>query len=255
MENLIHHKPVLITGGSRGIGRATADICLQKGHSIIITARNQADLDTAVNEWKEQGIESAKIQSVLADMNKPEVVKSLPSKIDLPEEGLFGLVSNASYQVLKDAVDFSEQELQQTMQVNILSPILLIQFFYPYLKKAKGNIVHVGSISDTKRDRHYSLYGGSKAFMTAFVGHAAQEMGFDGVRINVVSPGATDTPLIRRMTSDGNWDLEELQKFKQSIPIEQRYGYAEEIAEAIYFTLAGPRYFHGEDLRIYGGHK
>jgi len=252
MENI---KTVLITGGSRGIGKATADLCLQNGHAVIVTARKQADLDTAKREWEAKGFASDNIQAVIADMNDPEAIKSLPSRLELPEGGLFGLVNNASYQVLKDAVAFSEQELQQSLQVNILSPILLIQAFYPYLKKARGSIVHVGSVSDRKRDRHYSVYGGSKAFMTAFVGHAAQEMGPDGVRINVVSPGATDTPLMRSMTEAGNWDLQEIEQFKKSIPIEQRYGTSEEMAEAIYFALAGPRYFHGEDLRIYGGHK
>lgn len=248
-------KTVLITGGSKGIGHATTELLLEQGFRVIVLARDEERLKQVRDDFVAAGHDKQDIEVHAMDMANVELIDSVISQFKLLQEGLFGLVSNAAIEILKPAMDFSLEELEQTWRINILGPIRMMQACYPFLKKAQGSIVHIGSVSDFDRDADYSVYGGSKAFMKGFVGHAAQEMGPDGVRINIVSPGATDTPLMQHFINKGQWPQEEIDQFKKTIPIEQRFATSREIAEAVLFALTGPRFFHGEDIRIYGGHK
>jgi 3-oxoacyl-[acyl-carrier protein] reductase len=247
---------VLITGGSKGIGFATAEYCLDKGNRVILVARGTEDLERARDRLADKGYSRDDIAVKEADLSLSGLIAGWVN--DLPwikEDGLWGLVSNAAVEILKPVTEYTFEDIIKTTSVNIISPIMLFQACYPHLKKARGSIVQVGSIADFKREARYSLYGGSKAFMKSFIGHAGQELGFDGIRINLVSPGATETELMKEMRDVQKvWPKEQIENFLKSIPIEQRNATPEEIAEAIYFALAGPRYFHGDDLRIYGGH-
>ncbi len=248
-------RTVLITGGSQGIGFATAKKCLAEGCRVILVARKLPTLEKAVERLVELGYDRERIAIAAGDMLDCEAIPNLIASLPWVEEGLWGLVPNAALEILKRVEDFNYEDILNTTKINGISPILLIKHCYPYLKKVKGNVVYVGSIADWKRDQRYSVYGGSKAFMKSFVGHAGQEMGFDGIRINLVSPGATETELMQHMRDvEKAWPEEHIEAFTKSIPMEQRNGTPEEMADGIWFALSGPRYFHGEDLRIYGGH-
>jgi NAD(P)-dependent dehydrogenase (short-subunit alcohol dehydrogenase family) len=248
-------RTVLITGGSKGIGFATAKRCLENDCRVILVAREQESLEGARDRLVAAGHSAEVIAVAVADMREPEAIPELIRRLPWIDEGLWGLVPNAALEILKRVEDFSTTELLDSLKVNVVSPICLIRECYCALKNARGNVVYVGSVADFKREARYSVYGGSKAFMKSFVGHAGQELGFNGIRINVVSPGATETELLRHMRDvEKAWPEEQIRTFLQSIPIEQRNGTPEEMADAIWFALSGPRYFHGEDIRIYGGH-
>jgi NAD(P)-dependent dehydrogenase (short-subunit alcohol dehydrogenase family) len=253
MEN---KRTVLIAGGSEGIGYATAEKCLSQNCRVILIARGLPKLESARERLLGKGHSAEDVEIVSADLQKCEEIPALVGRLPWVAEGLWGLVLNAAIERIQPAVQFSCEEILATLRVNVVSPVLLISACYPAIRMASGNIVYVGSIADFKRDPGYSVYGGSKAFMKSFVGHAGQEMGPEGVRINVVSPGATDTEMMRRMRyEEKTWPEDQINAFEQSIPIEKRFARPDEIADAIWFALAGPRYFHGEDIRIYGGHR
>ena len=211
-------KTVLVTGGSKGIGHATAELLLEKGFRVIVLARDEVHLEQVRSDFISAGHIEQDIEVHTLDMADVEQIESVGSKCKLLQDGLFGLVSNAAIEILEPAMEFSLEELEQTWRTNILGPIRMMQVCYPFLKKAQGNIVHVGSVSDFNCDANYSAYGGSKAFMKGFVGHAAQEMGPDGVRINIVSPGATDTPLMRHFIDKGQWSQEENHTVQENHP-------------------------------------
>lgn len=247
-------RTVLITGGSKGIGFATAKKCLSEGCRVILIARGLSGLESAKARLVEMGNDAEDIALQSADLMDSENTAEWVAQLPWVKEGLWGLVPNAAVETLENVVDFSHDEMMAMFKVNVLSPISVIQACHAFLKAAKGNIVYVGSIADYKKEKRYSFYGGTKAFMKSFVGHAGQELGHEGIRINIVSPGATDTEMMRDMRAAGAWPEEEIKAFEASIPIEQRMGTPEEMADAIWFALSGPRYFHGEDIRVYGGH-
>lgn len=242
---------VLITGGSKGIGLATAAYCLDQGCRVVLLARSQHTLALSKQKFVDEGHDPSDIQIVPLDMADAErIIREVP-KLAAIQDGLFGLVNNAAFEHIARALDFSFADMQTTWQVNMLAPMLMIRACYPYLKQAGGSIVNVSSIADTGYSEKYSIYGASKAFLNSFSKHAGKEFGFDGVRINIVSPGATDTPLmeeILKLHPPG-----EREKTQAMVPIEQRFGQPEEIAAAVWFALSGPKYLHGADIRVDGG--
>ena len=179
------------------------------------------------------------------------IIKVVQSK--LVQEGLFGLVNNATYQILRPLEEFQLEDIEDSLRVNVIAPILMIQACLPFLKKGKGSIVNIGSISDKGAGRRYSVYGGTKAFIKAFSRHVCKEIGVDGVRINTVRPGCTDTPAFASLPERDSVTKEEVARTVASIPMEQRLGRPEEIADVVYFVLTGPAYLHGEDVCVDGG--
>ena len=246
---------VLVTGGASGIGYACASLLLQKGFRVILLDRDADLLGRSQDQLSGEAPNSGNVEALCLDLSDVAAITAVIPTLQFLQDGLAGLVSNAAVEILKPAIEFTREELDLTWTVNVLAPITLIQKCYPYLKQQRGCIVHIGSTADSRTDARYSIYGGSKAFMTSFVRHAAQEFGFDGVRINTVSPGATETPLLRRMIREGQWTSAHINAFQESIPMEQRFASAKEIAEVVYFALTGPRYLHGEDLRVDGGQR
>ncbi|MBI3920346.1 MAG: SDR family oxidoreductase [Armatimonadetes bacterium] len=242
---------VLITGGSKGIGLATARLLLERDFRVILVARNLQGLSQAREAFLSAGFPGEDIEVQAMDVGDPDqILKEVP-QLRLIQDGLFGLVNNAACEPLKRVRDFTRQDLDSVWQTNMLGPILLIQTCYPYLLKAGGSVVNVSSISDHEHYETYSVYGASKAFLNSFSRHAAKELGREGIRINVVSPGGVDTALMRETVRQ--FPAELIERETQAIPIEQRWAKPEEVAETIYFALTGPKYLHGADLRVHGG--
>lgn len=249
-------RTVLITGGSQGIGQATARQCLENGCRVILVARDDAHLPAAVDGFAQAGFGPDRVRTLGVDLEDTDAVEGWIADLPWVGEGLWGLVSNAALELIQPTFDFSMEEVDRSLAINVRTPFVMIKALYPKLKQARGNIVHVGSVADFKWQARYGVYAACKAFMKSLVGHLGQEIGWDGVRINTVSPGATETPLMKHYRDEVKlWPKEEIEGFFASIPIEQRPAHPEEIAEAIWFALSGPKYFHGEDIRVYGGHK
>jgi NAD(P)-dependent dehydrogenase (short-subunit alcohol dehydrogenase family) len=242
---------VLVTGGSKGIGQATARLLLQKGWRVILLARDARRLAVVKKDFVAEGFAPDDIEVVALDMADAHAIKKQVPKLKLLQDGLFGLVNNAASEILKPVTAYTRDDLETMWRVNMLAPILMIQACHPFLKKARGSVVNVSSTADRAFYARYSVYGGSKAFLNSFSLHAARELGLAGIRINLVSPGGVDTPLMRSI--EKKFSRKEIKHAKSVIPMEQRWGQPEEIAATIYFALSGPRYLHGADIRVHGG--
>jgi NAD(P)-dependent dehydrogenase (short-subunit alcohol dehydrogenase family) len=220
---------------------------------VILLAQHERELKAAAEKLVGEGFPADDVEVEVLDLSdSDEISRRVPTFPSL-QSGLFGLVNNAAVEILKPFNEFTRDDLELTWRVNMLAPILMTQACYPFLKIARGSIVNISSTADRTYERLYSVYGASKAFLNGLSCHAAREFGFDGVRINVISPGGVDTPLMREVLESGVFDPEETRKEMQRIPIEQRWATIEEIAQAALFALEGPGYLHGADLRVHGG--
>jgi len=251
MSTTPRNHTVLVTGASQGIGFATSQLLLERGFRVILLAADRTQLATAKSKLVRRGFAGDAIELAPIDLANARAIANRVPKLQLLQNGLFGLVNNAAVQVLKPLTDFSLEDLESMWRVNMRAPVLMLQACYPFLRAASGSVVNIGSISDRGHHAAYSIYGASKCFLNGFSLHAARELGFDGIRINVISPGGVNTPLMRKV--ERRVPRSQRARLMKSIPIEQRWAMSEEIAEAIYFCLTGPGYLHGADVRVHGG--
>lgn len=205
---------ILITGGSRGIGRAICDKFTKEGHNVISPSRQELDLSG-------------------------EIDKSY-SKIDV-------LINNAGINTLESLLDLNN--LEETMRINFYSPLKLVQQCIPYMQKQKyGRIINVGSIWVDLAKENRSSYSASKNALHSITKAITAEYASSNILANTISPGYILTDMTHKNNNE-----EQLAKIRSQIPI-GRLGYAEEISDLVYFLTIKNTYITGQNIIIDGGY-
>ena len=240
-------KTILITGASSGIGKATAIECAKLGATVVITARNEerlsavlAELDTTLGQ---------KHQMVIADIANEDGLNTLIAALPT----LDGVSSNAGIALGNSPIKFiGEEQMHSLMQSNTYSHVLLAKMlFKKKLIGKNGSIVFTASIGGTvSHGPGNTLYGMSKNALLAFAKYAAIEFAPRGIRVNCVSPGMIETPLI---------NLDALTDEDKAIDADKyllkRYGKPEEVARTTAFLLGDASSFiTGTSIVVDGGY-
>ena len=228
-------KQALITGGTRGIGYAVCELLVQNGYNV-----------TALYSSDEESAKSAKARLqgasfVRADVANEEEIKKVFDKFS----SLDLLVNNAGVELYKLAQDTSFEEWRRVMEVNAGGQFLCSKYAVKKMLDKGGAIVNVASIWGQTGASMESVYSASKGAVIAFTKALAKELAPAGITVNCVCPGAVDTDMMKRFSS------EEISALKEEIPL-GRLATAEEIARAVLF-LAEHRYITGEILSVNGG--
>jgi tropinone reductase I len=240
-------KKVLITGATKGIGRATLITFAELGAQIVFTARNQAEVSKSQDEFTAMGFE---VFGLVADVTSPKdrlaVVELITSKWGV----LDVLVNNAGTNIRKSTIDYTEEEYHKVYQTNFFSAFEFCRLCYPLLKKSNNSsIVNVASIAGQFDLGTGSPYATSKAAMIQLSRNLAVEWAKDGIRVNTVSPWFTITPLTDGYLSNP----EKLTQINKRTPL-GRVANADEVASAIaFFAMDKASYISGQHLIIDGG--
>lgn len=238
-------KNVLITGGSAGIGRATAVECSKMGATVIITGRNEERLIETIQLLDKS--EGQQHKYIVADFMSQEAISTILE--DIPN--LDGLVNNAGINKILPIQFVNEMELMNTLQTNMIAPILLTQAL---LKKKKinkgGSIVFVSSIAGhTRSSVGNSMYCASKGGISGFMRCLSKETASKQIRCNAILPGQTDTNIM----SQGAVSEEQMEKVRQAIPL-KRLGDPKDVAWGIIYLLSDASvYVSGISLIVDGG--
>jgi len=232
MDLGLNGKRAIILGGSRGIGRYTAELLQSEGCAVGLCARDRAGVDAAVEHLTSLG--GAKIFGQAADLSDSEATRAFAKAAIAELGGVDILIHNAS----GFGVGSEEADWQRSFDVDIMAGVRAVDEALPHLQKSDSpSIVFVGSMASKYHfGRPPSAYGPAKAAMRAYANELAQNYGKDGIRANVVSPGAVWFP-------GGSWDdrKKENPKFyaavEKGIPL-GRLGTGEEIARIIVFTAS-----------------
>lgn len=238
-------KIVLITGGSAGIGRATAIECSQMGASVIITGRNVQRLEETIQMLDKS--DNQQHQYIVADFISQEAISSIIDAIP----NIDGLVNNAGINKILPIQFVNEAELMNTLQINMISPILLTQAL---LKKKKinkgGSVVFVSSIAGhTRSSVGNSMYCASKGGVSGFMRCLSKEMASKKIRCNAILPGQTETNIM----AQGAISEEQMEKARQAIPL-KRLGDPKDVAWGIIYLLSdASSYVTGISLIVDGG--
>ena len=246
MEKTFNKKVIYITGASAGIGYATAELCLKKGATVIITGRNKENLENAKNELLK--ISSEVISHNVDVSNESEVISSL-QEVYKAYGRVDGLVNNAPSIHTGKIVDLDLSAWKTNFKANLDAVFLTTKTVLPWMLKAqKGAIVNVASVVGLKGVAYMSAYGAAKAGLINFSRASAVEAA-PNVRVNCVIPGAVRTPATERAIPT----KEMMDETIKTIPM-KRIAQPIELAHPIVFLLGSEASFiTGASLVVDGG--
>ena len=247
-------RPVaLVTGSSRGIGRATTLLFAERGYDVAVHYRREADAAEAVaKEARAAGAEALVVQG---DLQDPDVPARLVGEVGDRFGHLDVLVANAASTAFKPLTAVTARHLDLTMRTVVQSFLLLSQAAVPLMAGRAGSIVGLSGIDSLRVVSNHGLLGAAKAALEQLVRYLAVELAPHDISVNSVLPGfvTTDSAKLWADTSHpGGWDAFESEG-AQRVPA-GRMASPEEIAEIIAF-LCSPagRYIRGHNLIVDGG--
>jgi 3alpha(or 20beta)-hydroxysteroid dehydrogenase len=220
-------KVAIVTGGARGIGAATCRLFVEEGACVLI-----ADVDRSGEALAGSLGESAAF--VRADVTSEADWKACVDAAVARWAGIDVLVNNAAMFVFGDLLDTSKDTFERVLSVNLTGAFLGIRSVVPVMKKrGGGSIVNVSSNAGLAGGNGFGAYASSKFGLRGLTKVAAFELGRDGIRVNTVHPGSTNTP----MTNPKDKSVELLNEGRQHLAL-PRIATAEEIARMILFVAS-----------------
>jgi NAD(P)-dependent dehydrogenase (short-subunit alcohol dehydrogenase family) len=241
----------IVTGGSRGIGRAIVEILAKRGYRVMFTfASREADAADVESAVKAAGGEARKFRADVADARAAQSV--VRAALDA-----FGavdvLVNNAGTHLPGVALaDTPPEEWSRVLRVNLDGPFHMVQAVLPHMRVRKqGNIVNLSSNVTNRFPAQNGVYTVSKAGLEAFTKILSKEEGSNGIRVNAIGPGPIRTDMLEEaLTKIGP---ERADAFIKSVPL-GRKGEPEEIAEAVAFLVSdAASYMTGQVVFVNGG--
>jgi len=244
---MVTGKVALVTGSGRGIGKAIALTLAKRGADIVI---NDLDMDNAahtVEEIKALGRKAIAIKAdVSSEVEVEEMIKECINhfgRIDI-------LVNNAGLVSTKLLQDTTLQDWDRIMSINLKGVFLCTKAVYPYMMDQKsGKIINIASVAGKRGGGLFgkSAYSASKGGVISFTKAVAREAGEYGINVNAVTPGFTDTEMVKGMSQD------QKENVVNSIPM-RRAGKPEDIAKAVCFLASSDSdYISGEIMDVDGG--
>lgn len=239
-------KVAVVTGGSSGIGKATARLFAQQGANVAITGRRQEALDAAVAEI------GPGVVGIRGDTSDTTHHTRLACEIWRRFGGLDIFVANAGVINLSPSDKVTVEDYDHQFSVNARGVFFGVQAILP-LMRTGGSIILISSIAARKTLKDHAVYAGTKAAIGAFARTWALELKARHIRVNVLSPGPTETPILQKLGIAEDAHPGFLQAIGSMIPL-GRLGMPDDLASAVLF-LAGDAssYVTGIELNVDGG--
>ena len=201
-------KVAFITGGSRGIGLATARALLTQGASVALIATDQARLDAAVVELSANA-SSARVLAIAASVRNHAEVQAALAKTVAHFGGLDVLINNAGVGVFRPVAEMTVDEWHRIMDTNVSGVFYCCHTALPYLKARGGGwIVNVSSLASKNAFVNGAAYCASKSALNAFSEALMQEVRYDGIRVAYVLPGSVNTGFGGLPNTKSDWALQ-----------------------------------------------
>ncbi|MGG7144588.1 elongation factor P 5-aminopentanone reductase [Clostridium nigeriense] len=245
MENL-QGKIALITGGSRGIGKAIAMELAKEGATVIINySKNDLSAEETLKEIKDIGGYSKLYKG---DISKYNVCKDMIDYIIDTFGKIDILINNAAVSFRGLFMDFSENNINDIFGINVLGAMYLSKETIPHMiNRGKGNIINISSIWGESGASCEVLYSSTKGAINLFTKSLAKEVAPMGVRVNAIAPGVINTEMNSFLSKEEREELEE------EIPF-GRFGNTIEVAKMVTFLCSDKcEYLTGQIIKIDGG--
>jgi len=238
-------KKVVIIGGTSGIGLATAKMLVDGRARVLVTGRSQAGLDSAQKEIGKDAIVVSSDARSLTDLDALAVrAKAEFGTLDL-------LFVNAGFSLFVPLEHTTEATFDEMFNLNAKGPFFAVQKLAPLITRG-GSVVLTTSTANVKGMPLIATYGGAKAALRSFTRTFAAELLPRGIRVNAVSPGPTETPIIGKAFPDKDVAAQLMGQMTEAIPM-KRFGTAEEVAKAVLFLAFDATFTTGAELPVDGG--
>jgi NAD(P)-dependent dehydrogenase (short-subunit alcohol dehydrogenase family) len=239
-------KTALITGGTTGIGLATAKLFINEGARVIVTGRAAATIKAAQAELGDNAIVVRSDATSLSDMDVLAAkVKETFGKLDV-------LFVNAGYGHFVPFEQVTEEVYDEMLNLNAKGPYFIVQKLVPLMPKG-SSVVFTTSLANVKAVAPLSAYGAAKAALRSITRSLASELLPRGIRVNAVSPGPIEATAILQKVGMPKEAADQVYiQMAQSVPM-KRLGLPEELAKAVAFLAIDATYTTGIELPVDGG--
>jgi len=242
----VKDKVTIITGGTRGIGKAIAEAFAQAGADVIITGRSE-NSDAAQEIKTSSGNSDAKVSYKACDISNKESIANLIDEIISEKGKIDVLINNAG--ITKDTLfmRMKEEEWNSVIDTNLNSLYYICQPVIKIMSKQRGgSIINMTSVVGLHGNPAQVNYASSKAGMIGFTKALAKEYGRRGIRVNAIAPGFIST----EMTAELPQEVQD--KYKENIPLGD-FGQTKDIADTALFLAGSAGYITGQVIQVDGG--
>ena len=232
-------KKVLITGSSRGIGKAIALELKEKGYEVIGTATSKKGIDS---------LSKQNITGLLLDLNSLDSIENFNETIQSNHSDISILINNAGITQDNLVISMKRKEWMDIINIHLNGTFTISKKVLKFmLKKRWGRIINITSASASIGNRGHSNYAAAKSGVEAFSKSLSKEVGSRGITVNCLAPGYIDTDMTNSIT------LEQKKEINKLIPL-NRFGKPEEIAKMVSFLVSEDgSYITGQTIHINGG--
>jgi acetoacetyl-CoA reductase len=236
---------VVVTGASRGLGRAIAEELGRGGAKVVVNySRSKEPAEELVGEISENGGEAIAVQ---ADVSDPDQAQSLIERTIEEFNRIDVLVNNAGINVDRTLRKLSVEDWDKVIQVDLNSAFYTVHAALPHMMEAGGGkIINMSSFVGEAGNIGQANYSAAKAGLLGFTKTAAKELARYGITVNSICPGFIETEMV------GSIPDEQREKLLKTVPL-GRFGQPEEIARAVRFLVEDGDYITGQALDINGG--
>ncbi len=238
-------KKVAIIGGTSGMGLATAKMLLDGGARVLVTGRSQAGLESAQKELGNGGVVVSSDARSLTDIDALAVrAKAEFDTIDL-------LFVNAGFGQFAPFENTTEAVYDEMFNLNAKGPFFAVQKLAPLINRG-GSVVLTTSVANVKGMPGLAAYGAAKAALRSFARVLAAELLPQEIRVNAVTPGPIDTPILGKAFPSKDMAAQVTEQMRGMNPM-KRFGTSEEIAKAVLFLAFDATFTTGAELPVDGG--
>jgi len=238
-------KKAVIIGGTSGMGLATAKMLFDEGAHVLVTGRSKAALESA---QKELGKDAIVISS---DARSLMEIDALAARVKAEFDTFDLLFVNAGFSIRAPLESITEAVYDEMFNLNAKGPLFAVQKLTPLINRG-GAVVLTTSIANVKGMPGNAAYGAAKAALRSFARTLAAELLPREIRVNAVTPGPIDTPILGKMFPDKDAATQLREKMIGMVPM-KRWGTSEEIAKAVLFLAFDATFTTGAELPVDGG--